>query len=142
MNGTRLSAVLGDEVRRQPRDRLDGFRRANDGRAGAVVLHEFEVARQVVDHGAEDDVERLFLMVHVEQIVDVRDAHFGGKAGIDGAALCSFLVKRLAGVIGVDEVFRRDAQRLEVGAEDGRNRVHVQDARDADATLTDDARVR
>ena len=127
--------VLPEDVPFLDKSRLDGLRRADDGRAGAVVLHELKVARQVVDHGTEDDVERLFFVVYIEQIVYVRDAYFGGKAGVDGAALCAFLVKRLAGVVGVDQVFRRDAQRLEVGAEDGPNRVHVQDARDADAQL-------
>src|SRR5437867_629490 len=44
--------VLLEDVPFLGKSRLDGFRGANDGRAGAVVLHEFEVARQVVDHGA------------------------------------------------------------------------------------------
>ncbi len=55
-------------------------------------------------------------MVHVEQVVHVRDAELGREAGVDGAALGAFLVQLLGGVVGVDEVLRLDAERLEVAA--------------------------
>ena len=112
---------------------LDGFGCGNNGRASAVRLHLAQVAGKVVNHGAEDNIERLLLVVHVEQVVHVRNAYLGGEARIDGAALCAFFIELLAGVVGVDKVLRRNPQRFEVGAEDRRNRVHVQDARHADA---------
>ena len=112
---------------------LDGFRRGGHRGAGAMRLRVLHVARQVVNHGAEDDVERLLLVVHIEHVVHVRNAHLGGEAGVDGAALGAFLVKLLVGVVGVNQVLGGNPQRLKVGAENGIHRVHVQDARNADA---------
>ena len=94
-----------------------------------------EVARKVINHGAKDYVERLLLVDHIEQIVDVRDADLGGEAGVDGASLGSLFIESFIGEIGIDDVFRGNAQRLEVGAEDGVHGVHVEDARNADTQV-------
>ena len=98
-----------------------------------MALRIHQVRWQIVDHGEEDDVERLLFVVHVEQIVHVRDAHLGREAGIDRAALGAGFVKLLGREVGVDQVLGRNAQRLEVGAEHRVARVLIQDARDADA---------
>ena len=61
-----------------------------------MILHELQVAREVIKHGAKDDIERLLLVVDIEQVMHVRDPHFGREARINGAALGAFLVERLA----------------------------------------------
>ena len=58
-----------------------------------------------------------FLWCTAQHVVHVRDAHFGGEAGIDGPALGAFLVKLLVGVVGVNQVLGGNPQRLKVGAE-------------------------
>ena len=69
------------------------------------------------------------------QIVDVRDAHLGREAWIDGAATGAFAVHLRRRVIGVHDVRVGDPEAFEVGAEERRVRVHVQHARHADADL-------
>src|ERR1019366_4109110 len=71
---------------------FDGGRRGGDGGTGARGLHMGERAGEAVDHREEDDVERLFGVGAIEQVVDVRDAQLAGEAGVDGAALGAFLV--------------------------------------------------
>ena len=112
---------------------LHRFRRGGHSRAGAMSLHVLHVTREIVDHGTENDVEWLLLVVNVQQVMDVRDPHLGRETRIDGPALGPFLVERFACVIGVDEVLRWNPERLEVGAEYRRHRVHVQDPGNADA---------
>ncbi len=113
---------------------LDGRGRGGDRGAGAMALRVDQVGLQIVDHREEDEVERLLLMVHVEQVVHVRDADLGREAGVDGAALGAGLVHLLGSVVGVDEIFVRDAQRFKVSAEQpSYTDVLIQDARDADA---------
>ena len=97
--------------------RLGGRGGGGDGGAGAMALRVHHVGGQIVDHGEEDDVERLLLVVHVEQVVHVRDADLRREAGIDRAALGAGLVQLLGGVVGVDQVIGGDAERLEIGAE-------------------------
>ena len=115
--------------------RFDSFGRRSHCRAGTMSLGELEVAWKVVDHRAEDDVQRLLLVVHIEQVMYVRDADLGGETRVNGAALCSFLVEAFIRVIGINEVFRGNPQRLEVGAEDGVHGVHVENARNPDAKV-------
>ena len=98
-----------------------------------MALRIHDVRWQVIDHGEEDHIQRLLFVVHVEQIVHVRDAHLGREARIDGPALGPRFVKLLGRVVGVDQVLGRYAQRLEVGAEHRIARVLIQDARNADA---------
>ena len=128
-----LDAHLLEEIAFLGERRLDGCGRGRHGGAGAMALRVDHVGRQIVDHREEDDVERLLLVVHVEQVVHVRNADLRGEARIDGAALGAFLVELLGGVIGVDQVLGRNAQRLEVGAEDRVAACTVQNARNADA---------
>ena len=85
--------ILTEDIAFLGEGRLDGFRRRRYGGAGAMRLRVRQVARQIVNHGAEDDVERLLLVMDVKQVVHVWDTHFGREAGIDGAALGAFLVK-------------------------------------------------
>ena len=113
--------------------RLGRCRRGRNGGAGAMGLRVHQIRRQIVDHGEEDHIQRLLLVVLVKQVVHVRDAHFGWEAGIDGAALGARFVKFLGGKVGVDQVLRRNPQRLKVGAEHRVGRVLVQHARNADA---------
>ncbi len=47
-----------------------------------------------------------FLWCDVEQVMDVRDAHLGGEAGVDGAALGPFFVQAFVREVGIDEVLR------------------------------------
>ena len=99
-----LDAHLLEEIAFLGEGRLGGRRRGRDGGAGAMALRVDHVRRQIVDHREEDDVERLLLVVHVEQVVHVRDADLGREAGVDRAALGAGLVKLLGGVVGVDQV--------------------------------------
>ena len=70
-----------------------------------------------------------------KQVVDVRDADLGREAGVDGPPLGTFLIELLAGVVGEHEVLGLDSEGCEVAREHGRHRVHVEDARHADAQL-------
>src|SRR5205807_9792074 len=62
-------------------------RRSRDRWTGPMALRVHQVRRQVVDHGEEDHVQWLLLVVHIEDIVHVRDAHLRREASIDGSAL-------------------------------------------------------
>ena len=115
--------------------RFDSLRRGRHRWAGTMGLGELEVAGKVVNHGAEDNVQRLLLVVNIKQVMDVRDADLGGEARVNGAALGAFLVEAFIGVIGINEVFRGNPQRLEVSAEDGVHGVHVENARNPDAKV-------
>ena len=74
-------------------------------------------------------------MLHLNQVVDVRNADFRREARIDGAAAGAGAIQLRAGVIGVDDIFRLHAEAFEIRVEQRRVDVGVQHARNADAQL-------
>jgi len=71
------------------------------GGARPAGLDARELARQAVDHGEENNIQRLLRMHFVQQVMDVRNAEFRREAGVDSAALGAFFVQFLAGEVGV-----------------------------------------
>ena len=88
---------------------------------------------QGVDHGEEDRVQRLLLVLLEDQVVHVRDADLRREARIDGAAARAGAVHILAGELGVHQVLWLQAQALQIPAKQGRVQVHVQHAWHANA---------
>src|SRR5262249_30547494 len=88
-----------------------------------------------VDHREEDHTERLLLVVHVQQVVNVRNAHLRRETRIDSSTLSAFLIKLLRGVVRVDEVLCRYPQTFEVRREKRIGRVLIQRSRNSDSLL-------
>ena len=66
---------------------LHGFRSGGDGGAGVGAGELDQRGMQHVVHREENGVERLLAVLHLNQVVDVRDADLRREAGIDGAAI-------------------------------------------------------
>ena len=128
-----LTLVLGEDVVFLGERGLHRLRRRRHRRAGvrAGQLHQRRV--QHVVHREEDRVERLLAVLHLDQVVDVRDADLRREARIDGAAAGAGAIQLRRGVVGVDDVFRLHAEAFEIGVEERRVDVGVQHARNADA---------
>ena len=106
-------ALLLEEIAFLDERRLHRLRRGRrrSGRYGWPARCAGRLVRQSII-GKKMMSSGFFGVHHVEQVVHVRDAELRGEAGVDGAALGAFLVQLLAGVVGVDDVLRLDAERL------------------------------
>ncbi len=85
-----------------------------------------------VEHREEDAVQRRATMLDGEQVVHVRDRHLRRVARVDAPAAGAAAIQLGARAIGIDDPIGRDAEALQIRAEERRVRVHVQHARDAD----------
>src|SRR4051812_18696298 len=92
-----LHTLLREDVAFLGERRLDRCRGSGNGGAGTRRLSLVEEGGERIDHREEDDVELLLRMHRVEQVVNVRDADLRREAGVDSAALRTFLVKLLVG---------------------------------------------
>src|SRR5262249_7323196 len=114
---------------------LHRFRRGRHGWTGIRSGELLEGRMQNIVHREEDDVQRVFAMLFLNQVVNVGDSDLRGKARINCSAARAHAVQFRAGVIGVDDVLWLNSQALKVGVEQGRIGVNVQDARNADTGL-------
>src|SRR5579864_1078584 len=99
------------------------LRRCGDGGTGigSNDLHQRRV--QDVVHREEDGVERLLLVLLLNEVVDVRDADLCREAGINRAATRSRAIKFRTRIVGIDDVLWLNAKALEVGVEERSIRV-------------------
>jgi hypothetical protein len=128
-----LDAVFLEDIVLLGERGLDGIGRRRDGRTCVAAGAVLQRLMQRVDHGEKDGVQRLLLVFHEDQVIDVRNADLRREARIDGAAARALAVHLLAGEFGVDQVLRLYAQALQVRAKHRRVQVHVEHARHADA---------
>src|SRR6266545_2622336 len=126
------NSVLPEKVAFFGKRGLDRVGRSRHRGAGAIRLGVDQFRRQRVDHREEDQVERLLLVMNVDQVVDVRNAHLRREAGVNRAALRAVLVKLLGRVVRIDQVLRRNAQALEIRRKERIGRILVENPRDAD----------
>src|SRR5215469_4005531 len=130
-----LQIVFGEDVIFLGERGFHGFWSGRHGRAGIRAGNFKEGRMQNVVHRKEDDVERLFAMLLLDEVVDVGDSDLCRETRIDGAAVRARAVEFRTGVIGINDVLRLYSQTFEVRAEQRRIGINVQDARNADADL-------
>src|SRR5580698_2394206 len=94
--------VFGEDVVLFGERGLHSFWRGGHGgaRVRADDFHQWR--RQHVVHGEEDDVERLFAMLFLDEVIDVGDADFRWEAGVDGSATGSGAIEIGISVVGVN----------------------------------------
>src|SRR5208283_2989656 len=80
----------------------------------------FERACQHVELRKKDGVQRFLGVVLENEVVHVRNGHFGRIARIDGAPSRAFAIQLVAGYAGPDDIPRIDSKALEISREEWR----------------------
>jgi len=125
--------MFGEDVRLLGEGSLDGTGTRGGGGARVGSLQPYQRRTQDIDHRKEDHVERFAHSFHEHQVVDMRDADLGRETGVDRATAGAGAVEFVAGVVGIDDVFRRHAEAFQVSVEQRRVDIGVKHAGDADA---------
>ena len=130
-----LQPHIGKQIPFLDEGRLHGLGCGGHGGAGTVGLHIHEIRGKIVNHREEDVIERLLLVLYIEQVMHMRNTDLRREARVDRTPFRSRLVEFLGSVIRIDDILGLHAQGLEISAKQGVHRILVQRARDADADL-------
>ena len=124
-----LQPHIGKQIPFLDEGRLHGLGCGGHGGAGTVGLHIHEIRGKIVNHREEDVIERLLLVLYIEQVMHMRNTDLRREARVDRTPFCSRLVEFLGSVIRIDDILGLHAQGLEISAKQGVRRILVQHPR-------------